>query len=58
VTFDRNARTATLTVRAPEGNQPKTIEEIHAAGAQVDGAGDGARAGRTPSSCFASMNLS
>jgi benzoyl-CoA-dihydrodiol lyase len=34
VTFDRSARTATLTVRAPEGNQPKTVEEIHAAGDQ------------------------
>jgi benzoyl-CoA-dihydrodiol lyase len=34
VTFDRAARTITLTVRAPEGTQPKTVEEIHAAGAQ------------------------
>jgi benzoyl-CoA-dihydrodiol lyase len=34
VTFDRSARTATLTVRAPEGNQPKTVDEIHAAGGQ------------------------
>jgi benzoyl-CoA-dihydrodiol lyase len=34
VTFDRGARTATLTVRAPEGNQPTTVEEIHAAGDQ------------------------
>ncbi|MFZ0312405.1 MAG: 2,3-epoxybenzoyl-CoA dihydrolase [Candidatus Korobacteraceae bacterium] len=34
VTFDRSARTATLTVRAPEGNQPATVEEIHAAGDQ------------------------
>ncbi len=34
VTFDRSARTATLTVRAPEGNQPTTVEEIHAAGDQ------------------------
>lgn len=33
-TFDRSARTATLTVRAPEGNQPATVEEIHAAGDQ------------------------
>jgi benzoyl-CoA-dihydrodiol lyase len=34
VIFDRSARTATLTVRAPEGNQPATVEEIHAAGDQ------------------------
>ena len=34
VAFDRAARTATLTVRAPEGKQPQTIEEIHALGAQ------------------------
>ncbi len=34
VTFDRNARTVTLTVRAPEGEQPKTVAEIHAAGDQ------------------------
>ncbi len=34
VTFDRNARTATLTVRAPEGTQPDTVEGIHAAGDQ------------------------
>ena len=34
VTFDRAARTATLTVRAPEGEQPVTLEEIHAAGDQ------------------------
>ena len=32
VTFDRAARTATLTVRAPEGNQPETAAEIHAPG--------------------------
>jgi len=32
VAFDRSARTATLTVRAPEGTQPATTEEIHAAG--------------------------
>jgi len=32
VTFDRNARTATLTVRAPEGDQPRSLEEIHSAG--------------------------
>ena len=34
VTFDRAARTATLTVRAPEGEQPQTLEAIHAAGDQ------------------------
>jgi benzoyl-CoA-dihydrodiol lyase len=34
VTFDRAARTTTLTVRGPEGNQPATVEEIHAAGDQ------------------------
>ena len=34
VTFDRAARTATLTVRAPEGDQPQTIEAIHAMGDQ------------------------
>src|SRR5271167_4987610 len=34
VTFDRAARTATLTVRAPEGDQPGTPEGIHAAGDQ------------------------
>jgi benzoyl-CoA-dihydrodiol lyase len=34
VAFDRAARTATLTVRAPEGEQAKSIEEIHAAGDQ------------------------
>ena len=34
VTFDRGARTATLTVRAPEGNQPKSVDEIHVAGDQ------------------------
>ncbi len=34
VSFDRAARTITLTVRAPEGTQPKTVEEIHAAGDQ------------------------
>jgi benzoyl-CoA-dihydrodiol lyase len=34
VTFDRGARTATLTVRGPEGTQPTTLEEIHAAGDQ------------------------
>ena len=34
VTFDRSARTVTLTVRAPEGEQPKTVADIHAAGDQ------------------------
>ena len=33
VTFDRARRTATLTVRAPEGQQPRTIEEVHEQGA-------------------------
>lgn len=32
VSFDRAARTAALTVRAPQGRQPKTVDEIHAAG--------------------------
>ncbi len=32
VRFDRSARTATLTVRAPEARQPRTLEEIHGAG--------------------------
>jgi benzoyl-CoA-dihydrodiol lyase len=32
VVFDRAARTATLTVRAPEGAPPVTLAEIHAAG--------------------------
>jgi benzoyl-CoA-dihydrodiol lyase len=32
VAFDRQARTATLTVRAPQRAQPQTIEEIHSAG--------------------------
>jgi benzoyl-CoA-dihydrodiol lyase len=32
VSFDRSARTATLTVRAPEDQQPRTLEEIHQAG--------------------------
>jgi benzoyl-CoA-dihydrodiol lyase len=31
-TFDRAARTATLTVRAPEGKQPTTVEEVHTSG--------------------------
>jgi benzoyl-CoA-dihydrodiol lyase len=34
VAFDRAARTATLTVRAPEGDQPGTVEAIHAMGDQ------------------------
>src|SRR5450755_1802537 len=34
VAFDRAARTATLTVRAPEGNQPGSIDDIRAAGDQ------------------------
>jgi benzoyl-CoA-dihydrodiol lyase len=34
VTFDRAARTAMLTVRAPEGNQPKSVDEINAAADQ------------------------
>jgi benzoyl-CoA-dihydrodiol lyase len=34
VTLDRAARTATLTVRSPEGSQPTTIAEIHASGDQ------------------------
>ncbi len=34
VAFDRAARTVTLTVRAPEGDQPRTPEEIHSAGDQ------------------------
>ncbi|HME31599.1 MAG TPA: 2,3-epoxybenzoyl-CoA dihydrolase [Terriglobales bacterium] len=34
VTFDRGARTVTLTVRAPEGDQPGTPEAIHAMGDQ------------------------
>jgi len=33
VAIDRAARTATLTVRAPQGPQPMTVETIHAAGA-------------------------
>jgi benzoyl-CoA-dihydrodiol lyase len=32
VAFDRAARTATLTVRGPEGDQPQTVEAIHALG--------------------------
>ncbi|HUI83291.1 MAG TPA: 2,3-epoxybenzoyl-CoA dihydrolase [Candidatus Binatia bacterium] len=32
VTFDRAARAATLVVRAPEGEQPRTVEEVHALG--------------------------
>jgi benzoyl-CoA-dihydrodiol lyase len=34
VTFDRAARTATLTVHAPEERQQSTVEEVHAAGDQ------------------------
>ena len=34
VSFDRSARTVTLTVRAPEGEQPDSVEGIHAAGDQ------------------------
>jgi benzoyl-CoA-dihydrodiol lyase len=34
VAFDRAARTVTLTVRAPEGDQPGTPEAIHAMGDQ------------------------
>ena len=34
VAFDRAARTAALTLRAPEGTQPTTIAEVHAAGDQ------------------------
>ena len=30
--FDRAARLVTITVRAPTGNQPKTLKEIHEAG--------------------------
>jgi benzoyl-CoA-dihydrodiol lyase len=32
VAFDRSARTVTLTVRAPRGDQPQTVDAIHAAG--------------------------
>jgi benzoyl-CoA-dihydrodiol lyase len=32
VAFDREARTATLTMRGPQDAQPKSLEEIHAAG--------------------------
>jgi benzoyl-CoA-dihydrodiol lyase len=32
VAFDREARTATLTVRGPQGAQPQGVEEIHSAG--------------------------
>lgn len=34
VRFDRAARTATLLVRGPQGKQPDTVEEVHAAGDQ------------------------
>ncbi len=33
VAIDRAARTATLTVRAPTGEQPTTVDAVHAAGA-------------------------
>jgi len=32
VVFDRDARTAAITVRGPQGPQPETIDAIHAAG--------------------------
>src|SRR5260221_3405683 len=32
VIFDREARTATITIRGPQGRQPETVEEIHTAG--------------------------
>ncbi len=32
VNFDRDARTATITVRGPRGTQPQTLNGIHAAG--------------------------
>jgi benzoyl-CoA-dihydrodiol lyase len=32
VIFDREARTATITIRGPQGDQPQTIEAIHVAG--------------------------
>jgi benzoyl-CoA-dihydrodiol lyase len=32
IAFDREARTATVAIRGPQGNQPQTIEETHAAG--------------------------
>jgi benzoyl-CoA-dihydrodiol lyase len=32
VAFDREARTATLTIRGPQDSQEKSLEEIHAAG--------------------------
>ncbi len=34
VAINRASRTATLTLRAPEGPQPESIEDIHAAGAR------------------------
>ena len=34
LTFDRSSRTATFTVRTPQGVQPKTIAEIHTAADQ------------------------
>ena len=32
VIFDREARTATIVIRGPQGSQPQTVEAIHAAG--------------------------
>ncbi|HEY6129288.1 MAG TPA: 2,3-epoxybenzoyl-CoA dihydrolase [Candidatus Acidoferrum sp.] len=32
VSFDRDSRTATIAIRGPQSSQPKTINEIHAAG--------------------------
>ena len=32
VAFDREARTATITIRGPHSAQPQTVDEIHAAG--------------------------
>jgi benzoyl-CoA-dihydrodiol lyase len=32
VSFDRDCRTATIAIRGPQSSQPKTINEIHAAG--------------------------
>jgi benzoyl-CoA-dihydrodiol lyase len=32
ISFDRAARTITLTVHAPEGDQPQTLDAVHAAG--------------------------
>ena len=46
VAFDRAARTATITVRAPEGLQPQTPEAIHAEGDSMVAVGHGARTRR------------